>query len=77
MTARGRVLPRGQSSADGPTPMELAGRRITDRALDAAAARRRALLAEAQHLIDEKPGQVGVWIRQIERGRARATPGHR
>lgn len=37
MTGRGRVLERGQASADGPTPMELAGRRITDRARQAMA----------------------------------------
>lgn len=71
MTARGRVLERGQVLADGPTPMELAGRRITDRALAEQARRRREVLAEAADLIREQPGQVGVWIRQIERGLAR------
>jgi hypothetical protein len=33
--------------------------------------RRRELVAEAADLIRERPGQVGVWIRQIERGLAR------
>lgn len=71
--SHGRVLV-STAHPDAATPMALAARRMTDRALDQQAAARRQLLAEARELIDEKPGQVGVWIRQIERGRARARP---
>ncbi len=72
----GRVMDRAADPNEA-TPMGLAARRMLDRALVEQDTRRRALLDEARALIAEQPGQVGVWIRQIERGRARATPDRR
>lgn len=72
MTVRGRVLDRERlPPSPWPTPMDLASRRITDRAWGEQQTRRRALLAEVADLRREQPGQVGVWLRQIERGVAR------
>lgn len=71
--SHGRVLER-TAHPDAATPMALAARRLTDRAFAQQDGARRRLIDEARQLIDDRPGQVGVWIRQIERGRARAQP---